>query len=511
MRVATAAEMREIDRRTIEEFGIPGAVLMERAGLAVAGRVQELFPRGKVIIVAGGGNNGGDGIVAGRNLFNRGWKVKLLLLAKENRLSPDCLAQYRIARKMGVPVEFRTEINSRDLHSAIVIDAIMGTGLSAAVKPAIARIIDTVNASGAPVVSVDMPSGISSDTGEVMGEAMRADYTVTFGLPKRGHFLHPGSAFGGRLFVEEIGFPSSLLLSDGIAVDILSCSDVSPLVPERPSYSHKGDYGHVFVLAGSRGKTGAALMTGRACLRAGAGLVTIGVPESLIEVFEAAVTEEMLLPLPDNGSGVLTERAYAGVMDFLNTTADVLAIGPGLTCDHEITGLVRRTLLSSTVPMVIDADAINALARDRDVLKSIKAPAVLTPHPGEMARLLSSAGRKADVERDRIGTASRLAAGNGVCVVLKGAPTVIASPEGRTFINPTGNPGMATAGSGDVLTGLLAGLIGQGLNPVDASLLGVFLHGSAADLAVSEKGLHSMIAGDLIEFLPKAFQQLVNA
>ncbi len=511
MRVATAAEMREIDRRTIDEFGIPGSVLMERAGLAVAGRVQELFPKGKVIVVAGGGNNGGDGIVAGRNLFNRGWNAKVLLLSRENRLSPDCLAQYRTARKMGVPVEFRTEINSRDLHSAIVIDAIMGTGLSAEVKPAIAGIIDAINTSGVRVVAVDIPSGISSDTGEVMGEAMRADYTVTFGLPKRGHFLHPGSAFSGRLFVEETGFPASLLLSDGIMVDITSAEDVSPLIPERPAYSHKGDYGHVFVLAGSRGKTGAALMTGRACLRAGAGLVTIGVPESLVEIFESAVTEEMVLPLPDNGAGVLAERAYAAVMDFLNSTADVLALGPGLTRNHEITGLVRRTLLSSTVPMVIDADAINALARDREILKSIKAPAVLTPHPGEMARLLSSAGKRAEVERDRIGTASRFAAENGLCVVLKGAPTVIASPEGRTFINSTGNPGMATAGSGDVLTGILAGLMGQGLNPVEASLLGVHLHGAAADLAVSEKGLHSMIAGDLIEFLPTAFQQLDNA
>jgi hydroxyethylthiazole kinase-like uncharacterized protein yjeF len=318
MKVVTAEQMRSIDKKTIENYGIPGAVLMERAGLSVSRKIRELFDKRKVVVLAGGGNNGGDGIVAARDLFNRGWNVKVVLLSKEGKLSPDCLAQYRTAKKMGVPTAFRTTLSSADLHSAVVVDAIFGTGLSKAITSPLADVVRFLNASGAPVVSIDISSGISSDTGQIMGEAVRGDYTITFGLPKVGHLIYPGAEYAGKLFVENIGFPEELLASESIGVQTVEKAMASALVPERPAYSHKGDYGHVLIVAGSEGKTGAALMTAKACLRGGAGMVTIGIPETLADIFQSRVTEEMVLPLPDNGGGVLSSEALSHILDFAN-------------------------------------------------------------------------------------------------------------------------------------------------------------------------------------------------
>ncbi|MEK7196046.1 MAG: NAD(P)H-hydrate epimerase, partial [Nitrospirota bacterium] len=361
MKVVTAEDMREIDRRAIKDYGISGTTLMERAGLKVAEKIKELFEKRKIIVLSGGGNNGGDGLVAARNLHEWGWNVKVILLSNEKKLSPDCLEQYKIAKKSGVPVAFNTEISGKDLHSAVVVDAIFGTGLSKPVTGRIADIISFINSSTVPVVSVDIPSGISSDTGQIMGEAVMADYTVTFGLPKRGHLLYPGAECTGKLFVEDIGFPDELLRSEKIRVELLESMDVSLLIPERRRYSHKGDYGHVLVIAGSRGKTGAAFMCAKACLRAGAGLVTIGVPETLMDVFQSRVTEEMTLPLPDRGDGTLSSKASDKILTFIADKADVLAIGPGISVTDDIQKLVTALVLNSAAPMVMDADAINAL------------------------------------------------------------------------------------------------------------------------------------------------------
>lgn len=525
MKVVTAAQMLDIDQKTTERFGIPSGILMERAGVAVAAKVRELFDRRKVIVLAGGGNNGGDGIVAARELYNTGWNVKVLLLIREDRLSPDCLAQFRTAKQMGVPVELRTDVTGKDLHSSVVVDAMLGTGLNKNVEGAMAKVIGFLNTSGSPVLSVDIPSGISSDTGQVMGVAVQAAYTVTFGLPKRGHFLHPGAEYTGELFIEDIGFPEGLLNAPELNVELPEPPQVMKLIPARPAYSHKGDYGRVLVVAGSRGKTGAALMAAKACLRAGAGLVTIGVPESLMDVFQCRVTEEMTLPLPDRGDGTLRADAARTVSDFLSATADVLALGPGIGVSDDTVKLVRTVIQSSSVPIVLDADGINALAASGsagDILKNAGAPVILTPHPGEMARLLSrvaggkgtaakEAGFRSNIEKDRIHAAVSFSSETATCLVLKGVPTVIAEPGGRVFISSTGNPGMATGGTGDVLTGMIAAFLGQKLAPPDAAVLGVFLHGLAGDLAAAEKGLHSLIASDIIECLPAAFRDLAAA
>jgi ADP-dependent NAD(P)H-hydrate dehydratase / NAD(P)H-hydrate epimerase len=512
LKVVTAQEMREIDRKTIEGLGIAGHVLMERAGGAVAIKIRELFGKRKVIVLAGSGNNGGDGIVTARELYTLGWNVRVLLLAREERLSPDCAEQYAIARKIGVPVAFSEGVTATDLHSAIVVDALLGTGLHKDVEGSMADTIRFLNGFHSPVVSVDIPSGISSDTGHVMGTAVRADYTVTFGLPKRGHLLYPGAEYTGRLFIENIGFPASLLDSDDLRVELPERLFISSLVPERKRYSHKGSYGHVLIIAGSRGKTGAAFMAAQSCLRAGAGLVTMGVPESLLDVFQSRVTEEMTLPLPDRGDGNLSYRAAEVISGFLSERADVLCIGPGIGVSGETERLLEELVRHSKRPMVIDADGLNSI-RDPSAMRDSKAPLILTPHPGEMARLLKGGtGQEVmkKVEGDRISVALDFSAGTGSCLVLKGVPTIIAGPEGRAFVNPTGNPGMATGGAGDVLTGMIASFLGQGLRPFHAAVLGVYMHGLAGDMAAGNKGEHSLIASDIIDALPDAFKELYS-
>jgi len=402
----------------------------------------------------------------------------------------------------------------------LIVDALLGTGLQHEVREPLSLVIGKVNKLRCPVIAVDIPSGVSSDSGRIMGCAVRADHTVTFGLPKRGHFLFPGADCTGRLFVEDIGFPVRLLSSGAIGVSLVQGQDAKALLPRRKRFSHKVSYGHVLLVAGSKGKTGAALMAARACLKSGAGLVTIGVPESLVSAFQSRVTEEMILPLPDNGSGTVSSSAADTILNFMRKRGTVLALGPGLSINDEIKDLVRRLVVDSEAPMVIDADGLNALAGKTGILKRAAGPRILTPHTGEMARLLSQRSGVRDqgsgkgvrlpeeIEADRIETATSFARKNKTCMVLKGAPTITASPEGRAFLNTSGNPGMATAGTGDVLTGVIAALLAQRMSPVEASMLGVFLHGLAGDAVAEEKGQHSLVASDIIRKIPAVFRSL---
>jgi hydroxyethylthiazole kinase-like uncharacterized protein yjeF len=529
MKVVTTEEMRKIDRETIEGFGVPSVVLMERAGLAVSSKIKELVSRKRVIIVSGSGNNGGDGLAVARNLHNEGWDVKVFLAARPEDLKRDALIQYKAAVKFGVDIkpikELLTNYSSLIARHSIIVDAILGTGLSKNVSGMLSDVIKLINKSNRPVFSVDIPSGISSDNGQVLGEAVKAEYTVTFGLPKRGHLLYPGAEYSGKLFIEDIGFPKELLRSEKCNVELLEKNAVSALIHERHSYSHKGDYGHVLVVAGSRGKTGASLMAARACLRTGAGLVTIGIPESLADVFQSRVTEEMTLILPDKGDGTLSEKASNKILDFLNKTADLLAIGPGIGVSTETEKLMKVLIKNSSKPIVIDADGINSIEGEVEVFSKAKAPIILTPHPGEMARLLSQKSETnpptppfakggqggitiQDIEKDRINIATSFAKETGTYLILKGVPTIIAIPDGKAFINSTGNPGMATGGTGDVLTGMISGFLSQTMNPLLACILGVYMHGLAGNIAASEKGQHTMIATDIIDKIAAAFYSI---
>jgi len=512
LKIVTASEMQEIDRKSIEEYGISGAILMERAGLAVASKINELFSdivhRVLCVVLCGGGNNGGDGLVIARLLHNQGRDVRVFLTVKPEDLKGDAKINYNAAIKFGVPIrpikEFLTPPSSFFPCPCLIVDALLGTGLNKEVRSPLFETITKVNEMSYPVISVDIPSGISSDTGQIMGCAIKAQHTVTFGLPKRGHLLYPGAEYTGKLYVEDIGFAQALLKSEKIKVNLIGRDDAVELMPPRPSYSHKGTYGHVLLVAGSRGKTGAAFMSAKACLRSGAGLVTIGIPETLMNIFQSRVTEEMTLLLPDRGDGTLSYSSADTILEFLDRKAGVLAIGPGISVSNDTSKLMLSLITNSKAPMIIDADGINAIAGRTDVLKTAKAPIILTPHPGEMARLMSSQ----QIEKDRINTAVSFAKKTKTYVVLKGVPTIVAMPEGEAFINPTGNPGMATAGTGDVLTGMISAFLAQGLTPLNASILGVYMHGLIGDIVAQKKGRHSLIASDIINAIPSVFRRI---
>lgn len=515
MKIVTAQEMRDIDHRTIEEIGIPSLVLMERAGVAVTRHITALFLPKRVTVLSGGGNNGGDGLVIARDLFNSGYEVNAIVLSQPDRLSPDCYKQFEIAEKIGVPIVFKNDIQEIDLSGdAIIVDAILGTGISKDVRENLAQVIDLVNCIDRNVFSVDIPSGISSDTGAVMGKAIKAKWTITFGLPKRGHFLFPGKEYIGELFIEDIGFPRALTEDDNLCVELSEREGMRKLIPSRPAYSNKGNYGHVLVVGGARGKTGAAMLTANSALNTGSGLVTIGVPNSLMDIYQSKVLEEMTLSLPDSGEGEFHNDAVNAILHFLGNRANVLALGPGMGTSESSLEIVNSLIKDSPVPVVIDADGLNKLSKmgyDEMIalLKGSKSPVIITPHPKEMARLLHKES-VSTIEEKRIETARKFATESGTVVVLKGVPTVTADSLGNVILNTTGNPGMAVAGSGDVLTGIIASLAGQGLSPVNAAVLGVYIHGISGDVSAEMEGMHSTVASDLIDNLGSAFKRLMS-
>lgn len=510
MKLVTASEMRQLDRLAIEEYGIPGMVLMENAGRGLVSRMVHAWgpvAGRKYVVFCGKGNNGGDGLVIARHLYNMGAKVSVRLFSDE--MKGDAGANLAVAGKMGLDIKgvsgsLRQE-RSAVAHADAVVDAIFGTGLASDVKKPYSRVIEMINACARRVVSVDMPSGVDSDKGRIMGVAVRADMTVTFGLPKRGLYLYPGAQMAGEVHVADIGIPRQALENAPVMAGLLTGKRVSGLVPRREQDSHKGTFGHLFVLAGSAGKTGAAVLAARAALRAGAGLVTVGVPESLNDVFEEKLTEAMTVPLPETRERTLAPEALGRVIEELEGKTALVA-GPGISTSPGTAKLLSELLPRVDIPMLIDADGLNILAMDDEPLRKAKAPAVLTPHPGEMGRLLGILAR--DVQADRPSAACELAAAYRTPVVLKGARTLIAFPSGEFYINPTGNPGMATAGTGDVLSGVVGSFMAQGLSPEDATALGVYLHGMAGDLAAADKGHAGLIAGDIVDAIPGSFMSL---
>lgn len=509
MKVVTSGEMREIDRRAIQEFGIPGVVLMENAALkvfeAAKGMLGEAAGK-RVLVFAGKGNNGGDGFAAARHLANWGAEVEVLLFAPKKYLSGDALINFSIIINMGIPVhdvltsEDLEMVKSRLAGASLIIDAILGTGIKGPVSGILRDAVLLINNSGIPVLSVDIPSGVNGDNGRVCGDAVRADITVTFGLPKRGHFLFPGAEHTGKLLVEDIGIPKRVIEQyEDITGELITRSRIAGLITKRKRDVHKGTFGRVFFLAGSAGYTGAAFLACQGALRSGSGLVTLGVPESINPVMEVKLTEVMTLPLPETDEGTLSRDAVPAVLEQVRASR-ALGVGPGLSTCKDVPEVVKTLVREADIPLVLDADALNSLADDPDILKSRKAPAVITPHPGEMARLLGTS--TAEVQEDRIEVAREAAAKWGVIVVLKGANTIIGHPDGRFFINTTGNPGMATGGTGDVLTGIITSFLGQGMSPLDAALAGVYIHGLAGDRVSLEKGERGLTAGDIVETLP---------
>ncbi|GBF31883.1 NAD(P)HX epimerase / NAD(P)HX dehydratase [Desulfocucumis palustris] len=514
MRIATAREMREIDLAAINRYGIPGVVLMENAGLHVANAVRAMLGnvRDRVVtIFAGKGNNGGDGLVAARHLHNSGARVKVLLLARPEEITGDAAVNFNIWINMGQDVYSITQDSEFDpvrlflAETDLVVDAIYGTGFRGKVNDLAGRVMEAVNAGGKPVVSVDIPSGVEADTGKVNGACIRAGATVTFGLPKLGLLFHPGAGCAGKIKIADISIPPALLGNDGLKRHLLGRKMVRGWLPGRAADSHKGNYGSVLVVAGSAGMTGAACLAAEAAARTGAGLVTLAVPEGLHQIVETKLTEVMTYPLPQEKSQSLSPEALPVIMSLLDK-ADVLALGPGLSTNPGTARLVRELLGKISAPCVLDADGLNALAGHTDIFKKAGAPLVLTPHPGEMARLTGLS--TADIARDRLAGAEKYSSLWQSVLVLKGAPSLVAAPGGNVYVNSTGNPGMAAGGSGDVLTGIIAGLLAQGLSPERAAAAGVYLHGFAGDRAAARKGMMGLLAGDILLALPEVLREM---
>ncbi|MFO7153050.1 MAG: NAD(P)H-hydrate dehydratase [Bacillota bacterium] len=519
MKAVSPSTMREIDKRAIEVYGVPGIVLMENACRAVAvaakRRIDEVYGKKnfplKVAVVCGKGNNGGDGFGAARHLANMGFEVSVFLASPSGEVSGDAAVNLKVTKNMGIPVIELKDTDGPDKIRGIfegfhsIVDALFGTGLRGEVKGLPRELIEAINASGLPVIAVDIPSGICGRTGRVLGAAVRADVTVTMGLLKVGLLLYPGAAYAGRVVVVDIGIPRRVFDEFEAEALLLMPELVESWVRPPAPDAHKGDMGRVFILAGSRGMTGAAALSGLGAARCGAGLVTLGVPESLNDILEVKVTEVMTLPLPDTGEGTLSEKALEPALEFARR-CDAVVLGPGLSRHRETEKFVRSFVAECERPMVIDADGINNLSGAPEILKDARAPVVLTPHPGEMARLLSTTPR--EVQQNRWDAVRRAGDTFGCTVVLKGARTLIYSPGNPVYVNPTGNPGMATGGSGDVLAGMIGALLGRGLDALEASAAAVYLHGLAGDAAAEKKGEIPLVAGDIVENIPEAFKRL---
>jgi hydroxyethylthiazole kinase-like uncharacterized protein yjeF len=513
--IVTDHQMRRIDRRTIERYRIPEIVLMENAGRQVATLFLSLnrnLESRRVLCLCGPGNNGGDALVTARLLVSRGVDCRAILFARPSGLRGSAATAYESARRLGVRIDaVRSPAAWRRLRPVlsqcdIVVDGLLGTGLSRPVEGLFAEVIEAVNRSGREVYAVDIPSGLRGDSPTVPGAAIRARHTVTFARPKIPHLFGPASALCGRVHVADIGIPDAAVAAERPTLALVDLEALRRAMPKRRRDSHKGDYGHVLVVAGSRGKGGAARLAALAALTAGCGLVTAAVPASLANSFVREAMEVMTEGLDETDEGTISDKALPRLKRLLAGKRAV-AVGPGLSTHPGTRRMVREFVRSVRVPLVLDADGLNAFPRAAG-LKASRAGLVLTPHPGEMGRLLGLG--TPEVQQDRLGAVRRLARRTRAHVVLKGDRSLVAAPDGRVSVNPTGNAGMATAGSGDVLTGFLAGLLAQGGKVGDLTRLGVFLHGGSGDLAILRKNLAPLLARDLLSALPHAWTLMAS-
>jgi ADP-dependent NAD(P)H-hydrate dehydratase / NAD(P)H-hydrate epimerase len=510
MRILTSAEMAALDRAAQRIEKIPSLLLMERAAEGVVELIRTKFSRSsRVAVVCGPGNNGGDGLAAARLLAASGAAPRVFLLAAGQRLRGDAAVNLAQARAAGLePIllagrsgwnEFRAAVSSLD----VMVDALFGTGLSRPLAGLARKTVETMNASRRPVVSIDVPSGLSGDSGNLLGAAIEAEWTAAIAALKRCHVLFPARRYCGEIAIVDIGIPDELVETGKHRFAVVSAETIAPLFPRRPEDSHKGDFGHVAIVAGSRGKSGAALLCALGALRGGAGLVTIACPESIELRFTSALPEAMTLPLPEE-SGALSAGAEKRLLPFLEKCT-AAAVGPGLGTAPGTQRLVRSLVSRTTIPILFDADALNAFSGQPETFRDRKAPTILTPHPGEAARLISTTSAK--IQRARPESAAELARRTGTVTVLKGAGSLTADRTGRIWWNPTGSPALAAGGSGDVLSGLGASLLAQGFEAVDAAVAAVFVHGLAGERAAAgaDRGVLASQVADAIPGIVRSF------
>lgn len=507
MKFVTTAEIRSIDQRAIEEYGIPSIALMENAGNEAVSQIERIMGNlhnKKVSIFAGKGNNGGDGFVIARHLYNQGAKVKVFLIGNKADVTGDALINLQIVVYMGIDVMEVTNEGDWDkvkfamTFTDCLVDALVGTGFTGKLSGHMAQVVESMNKTNKVVIAIDVPSGVDADTGQVSGTAVKADHTITFSLPKQGLLLYPGASYAGDVTVADIGIPRTLLVDEKIKQNIITSAIVRQIFPKRSPDAHKGSCGKVLIIAGSKGMTGAAALASDAAVRAGAGLVVLGIAESLHDIMETKLTEVMTRPLAEVAAGIMGQGAVNDIeeMALLN---DAVAIGPGLGRHVDTMTSIRQIIKTVEKPLVIDADALYALVDHTHILAETKAVPILTPHSGEMARLVGLTPD--EVNQDRIYIARQAAIEWGSIIILKGARTLVAFPDGEVYININGNAGMATGGTGDVLTGVIVALMAQGLSSHEAALTGVYIHGLAGDI-VAGSGMIGMTASDLIRALP---------
>jgi len=518
MKVATTGQIREIDRLAIEEWGLPGPVLMENAGRGCAEQAQRMLDasckareRGKVVVVCGKGNNGGDGFVAARYLHKWGHQVEVILACPQDEVRGDARIHLDVLARTEVPVlrvlkPAQVAEAERVLGEAeIIVDALLGTGVTGKVEGIYAELIEAVNAAPGKRLAVDIPSGLEADTGRPGGTSVRADVTVTMGLPKLGLYLGKGPDYTGEVVVQDLGIPRECQEQVTIETELLTKSAAARMLPRRARTAHKGDAGKVYIAAGSVGMTGAACLAADSALKVGAGLVYLGVPASLNPIFETKLTEVITIPLRESPEQALDLAAAPDIEERM-ATVEATAVGPGMSRAPRSCQLARKLMAEVKRPMVVDADGLFALVDNLEILKSAPAARILTPHVGEMARLLGKPTEEVLFNSATLGR--EFAREYGIVLVLKQARTLVCEPSGRVFINPTGNPGMATAGSGDVLTGLIVGLLAQGLEVSQAAACAVYVHGLAGDLAAIRLGEASVTAGAILNEVPEALRAL---
>lgn len=520
MKILNATEMQRIDRLTTGRYGVPSLTLMENAGQGVVDFLSRRYgplENHRIAILCGRGNNGGDGLVVARLLRQRLLKPRVLLLSDTSGVQGDAAVNLQRLEASGPPEIVASAGAWREIYptlegATLVVDALLGTGLTRPLEGLLLEVVRDLNrlAPAPAVVAVDLPSGLSADTGRVIGESIRANASVTFTAPKLAHVLPPACERVGELVVHDIGTPDEAVeRDDSLMLRLTTADDLAWVSAPRRLDAHKGSFGHVLVIAGSVGKTGAAGMCALAALRAGAGLVTVATPESALPVIAGLGLEFMTAGLPETKSGTIALRALDDKrLGQLLSGKTLIALGPGIGQEAETAEFVRGLVRDSDLPMVIDADGLNAIAGSPKCLAAKGRVRVLTPHPGEMARLAGVAA--AEIQDDRLAAATKFAAEHQVYLALKGFRTLVADPGGAVWVNPTGNPGMAKGGTGDVLTGLTAGfLAGFHHRPVtEVVAAAVYVHGLAGDLAAAERGEISMLAGDLLDRIPQAIRKL---
>lgn len=519
MKIVTSFEIREIDKRAQELYGIADSLLMENAGRESAKSIMAHFS-GEVghgvAIFCGKGNNGGDGFVVARYLMKEGVDVDVFLLVREEELKGIALENFILLKKIGCPINaLHGEMNEEEDYGwkeivsrkGVIVDAIFGTGFKGSPPPFVEEIIEYINSSNKKICSIDVPSGVNSTTGVVHGKAIRADLTVTFGLPKIGLFTGDGVDRTGRVEIKDIGYPQILIDNSDLKGSLLTDEDVAPLFPKRNRSSHKGNFGHLAIISGGPGKRGAAVLASMAAIRSGAGLVTLIVPSSIVDFLPSIGSEIMVEGLPCSAEGYFSLESINHLFSLLKGK-DAVAIGPGISTNPSTIDFMDEFLKTLSLPVLLDADALNIIGilKREGRLNLPPTPMIFTPHPGEMSRLTGKGIR--DIQSDRVGESIHFAKETGAVIVLKGAGTVIASPDGRFWICPLGNPGMASGGVGDVLTGVVGALLSAGNDAEVSAFAGVYIHALAGDMVCDERGEYGMIASDIIDKIPEAIRKV---